>query len=231
MTTTVGTEAAPLRKARPALRIGPISLVLRPTMVLITVALAVLVFVLFCVDITTGDSHIPLGRVLDVLSGGGTRSQRFIILESRMPRAMTAVVVGAALGLAGAITQSILHNPLASPDMLGITSGASLGAVAIIGTGGVSGFAASVGVSLAALLGGLLTALAIYVLAWGRSASGESGATGLRLVLIGIGVNALLVAGINWVITRASLTDASRAQMWLNGSLNSAVNAVPVYST
>ncbi|WP_438804290.1 FecCD family ABC transporter permease [Nocardia noduli] len=222
MTTTVGTEAAPLRKARPALRIGPISLVLRPTMVLITVALAVLVFVLFCVDITTGDSHIPLGRVLDVLSGGGTRSQRFIILESRMPRAMTAVVVGAALGLAGAITQSILHNPLASPDMLGITSGASLGAVAIIGTGGVSGFAASVGVSLAALLGGLLTALAIYVLAWGRSASGESGATGLRLVLIGIGVNALLVAGINWVITRASLTDASRAQMWLNGSLNSA---------
>ncbi|MET7772199.1 iron chelate uptake ABC transporter family permease subunit [Nocardia sp. NPDC005366] len=191
-------------------------------MVLITVTLAVLLFGLFCSDIATGDSHIPLGRVLDVLTGGGTRSQRFIILESRLPRALTAVVVGAALGLSGAIAQSIMHNPLASPDILGITSGASFGAVTIIGASSATGLTATVGVPLAAVLGGSLTALAIYVLAWGRSASGEIGATGLRLVLIGVGVNALLVAGINWTLTRASLLDASRAQLWLTGSLNSA---------
>ncbi|MEV0299147.1 iron chelate uptake ABC transporter family permease subunit [Nocardia sp. NPDC050710] len=189
-------------------------------MVLITLALAVLLFGLFCLDIATGDTHIPLGRVLDVLTGGGTRSQRFIIWESRMPRALTAVVVGAALGLAGAITQSILHNPLASPDMLGITSGAGLGAVAVLSAGSTTGFAADVGAPLAALVGGLLTSVVIYVLAWGRSPSGDTGATGLRLVLIGIGVNALLVAGISWLLTRATLQDAAHAQQWLTGSLN-----------
>ncbi|RJO73803.1 iron ABC transporter permease [Nocardia panacis] len=181
--------------------------------------MAGLLFALFCLDIAFGDTHIPPSRVLEVLSGGGSRAQRFIILESRLPRALTAVVVGAALGLSGALTQSILRNPLASADMLGITSGASLGAVAVIvGTGGATtGFAATVGTPLAALLGGLGTAAAIYVLAIGRD-----GVSGLRLVLIGIGVNALLLSGISWLLTRASLLEASRVQLWLNGSLNAA---------
>ncbi|WP_312884632.1 FecCD family ABC transporter permease [Nocardia barduliensis] len=213
--------------ARPALRVGPVSAVLRPRMVLIVAALAVLAFGLFCLDIAVGESQLPLGRVLDVLTGGGTRAQRFIVLESRLPRALTALVVGLALGLAGAITQSILHNPLAAPDMLGITSGASFGAVAVLVTTGgtTTGLAASVGAPLAALAGGLLTAAAIYLLAWGRTATGGYGATGLRLVLIGVGVNALLMAGISWLLTRASLIDAQRAQLWLNGSLNAADTA------
>ncbi|MGV9611625.1 FecCD family ABC transporter permease [Nocardia xishanensis] len=217
-------DSAELRRVRPALRLGPVSLVLRPAMVAIVLALAALAFALFCVDIAVGDTHIPIGRVLDVLSGGGTRSQRYIVLDSRLPRALTALVVGAALGLAGAITQSILHNPLASPDMLGITTGASLGAVSVLvaSGGATTGFAATFGAPLAALLGGLLTAAAIYVLALGRTATGEFGATGLRLVLIGIGVNALLMAGINWVLTRGTWQDAARAQLWLTGSLNGA---------
>ncbi|WP_327115501.1 iron ABC transporter permease [Nocardia sp. NBC_01730] len=212
------------RSRRRALRVGPVSMVLRPAMALIVVALAALALALFCLDIAVGESHLPLGRVLDVLTGGGTRSQRFIVLESRLPRALTALVVGVALGLAGAITQSILHNPLTAPDMLGITSGASLGAVAALaGTGGASaGLAATVGAPLAALVGGLLTAVAVYLLAWGRSPTGARGATGLRLVLIGVGVNALLVSGISWLLTRASSVDAQRAQLWLNGSLDAA---------
>ncbi|WSV87543.1 iron chelate uptake ABC transporter family permease subunit [Nocardia sp. NBC_01009] len=192
-------------------------------MLLVVLILAAVLFAMFCLDMTIGDAHIPVGRVLDVLTGGGTRSQRFIVLESRLPRALTAVVVGTALGLAGALTQSILHNPLAAPDALGITAGASLGAVAVIvGTGGATtGFAASVGAPLAALTGGLLTAVAIYLLAWGRSPTGDHGVTGLRLVLVGIGVNAFLLSGISFLLTRASLQDAARAQLWLNGSLNS----------
>lgn len=221
-TTDAQPDSAGLRKVRPALRIGPVSLVLRPVMVATVLALAALAFALFCVDIAVGDTHIPIGRVLDVLSGGGSRSQRYIVLDSRLPRALTALVVGAALGLAGAITQSILHNPLASPDMLGITTGASLGAVSVlVATGGATtGFAATLGAPLAALLGGLLTAAVIYALALGRTATGEFGATGLRLVLIGIGVNALLMAGISWVLTLGTWQDASRAQLWLTGSLN-----------
>ncbi|MGW5439630.1 FecCD family ABC transporter permease [Nocardia asteroides] len=215
---------AELRAVRPALRVGPVSLVLRPVLLGAVLALAVLVFVLFCLDIAVGDTNIPVGRVLDVLGGGGTRSQRFIILESRLPRALTAVVVGAALGLAGALMQSILHNPLAGPDVLGITTGASVGAVAVlVGTGGATtGLIATVGAPLAALACGLLTAAAIYLLAWGRGGAGERGVTGFRLVLIGIGVNAVLMSVISWLLTRASLTDAARAQIWLNGSLNAA---------
>ncbi|WP_328412997.1 FecCD family ABC transporter permease [Nocardia sp. NBC_00403] len=192
-------------------------------MLLVVLMLAAVLFAMFCLDMTIGDAHIPVGRVLDVLTGGGTRSQRFIVLESRLPRALTTVVVGAALGLAGALTQSILHNPLAAPDVLGITAGASLGAVAVIvGTGGATtGFAVSAGAPLAALAGGLLTAVAIYLLAWGRSPTGDHGVTGLRLVLVGIGVNAFLLSGISFLLTRASLQDAARAQLWLNGSLNS----------
>ncbi|QIS04083.1 iron chelate uptake ABC transporter family permease subunit [Nocardia brasiliensis] len=210
------------RGPRPALRVGPVSLVLRPTMVLIVAALAAAMLLLFCLDIATGDSHIPLGRVIDVLSGGGTRAQRFIVLDSRLPRALTALVVGAALGLSGAITQSILHNPLAAPDMLGITTGASLGAVIVLVGAGGTGLAATLGAPLAALTGGLLTAAAIYLLAWGRSPTGEQGVTGLRLVLIGVGMNAVLLAGISWLITRATLQDAQLVQLWLNGSLNNA---------
>ncbi len=215
---------AALRKVRPALRVGPVSLVLRPVLLGAVLALAVAVFVLFCLDIAVGDTHIPLGRVLDVLGGGGTRSQRFIIIESRLPRALTAVVVGAALGLSGALMQSILHNPLAGPDVLGITTGASVGAVAVlVGSGGATtGLIATVGAPLAALTGGLLTAVVIYLLAWGRGRGGERGVTGFRLVLIGIGVNAVLMSVISWLLTRASLTDAVRAQVWLNGSLNAA---------
>ncbi|WP_040748117.1 FecCD family ABC transporter permease [Nocardia transvalensis] len=219
-----------LSRVRPAVRVGPASAVLRISVLLTVIGLAVALLVAFAFDIAVGEFHIPLGRVLDVLTGGGTRAQRFIIFESRLPRAVTAVVAGAALGLAGAVTQSILHNPLASPDLLGITSGSSCAAVAAVaGTGSATGLAATLGVPLAALAGGLLTAVAIYVLAWGRGHDGAAGTTGMRLVLIGIGVNALLLSGVSWLLTRATLTDATRAQLWLTGSLNGAdwTRAVP----
>ncbi|MEU0544368.1 iron chelate uptake ABC transporter family permease subunit [Nocardia sp. NPDC005978] len=225
MSTSTAPDAKTVRQVRPALRAGRFSTVLRvPALVTIAVMVALLL-VLFALDIAIGDFRIPIGRVLDVLGGGGTRAQRFVILDSRLPRALTAVVVGAALGLAGAITQSILHNPLASPDLLGITAGASVGAVAVIvgaGGGAATGTLALVGVPLAALAAGLATALAIYLMAWGKNTAGGSGVMAFRLVLVGIGVNAALMAVVSWLITRASLPDASMAQHWLTGSLNKA---------
>lgn len=213
-----------LARVRPAVRVAGMSAVLRLSMLLTLLALAAAIVVLFVVDISVGDYHIALARVLDVLTGGGTRSQRYVVMESRLPRAVTALVAGAALGIAGAITQSILHNPLASPDVLGITSGASFAAVAVLaGAGGTAtGIVASLGVPLAALAGGLATAALIGVLALGRNSGGDTGLSGMRFILIGIGVNALLLAGINWLVTRASLDDAARAQLWLTGSLNGA---------
>ena len=86
-----------------------------------------------------GDYPIGLADVLRVLFGGGEERQRFVVLELRMPRALTGALVGAALGLAGAITQAVVRNPLASPDILGITNGASAAAVAVIVLGGGAG--------------------------------------------------------------------------------------------
>lgn len=224
-TTPDAPGAAPLPAA---LRLGPVSLVLRPTMVAVVAVMALALLTLFCLHIAFGETPLPPARVLEVLTGGGARSQRFIVLESRLPRALTAVVVGIALGLAGAITQSVLHNPLAAPDVLGIGAGAGLGAVAVlVGTGGTAtGLAAGLGVPLAAIAGGLLTAAAIYLLAWGRNPTGDRGASGLRLVLIGVGANSLLLSGINWLLARSPLTEATRLQQWLTGSL-----ATTSYST
>ncbi|WP_036494069.1 iron chelate uptake ABC transporter family permease subunit [Nocardia sp. BMG111209] len=219
----VRAEAVPLTRVRPAIRIGPFSAVRRISVLLTVIALAIAVFVLFAIDISVGAFQIPLGRVLDVLGGAGTRAQRFVILESRLPRAVTAVIAGAGLGLAGAVSQSILRNPLASPDVLGIGTGASFAAVAVIGSGTAgTGLAATTGVPLAALGGGLLTAAVIYLLAWRRDGAGSAGVSGIRLVLIGIGVNTMLTAGVSWLLTLTSRTDAARAQLWLTGSLDGA---------
>nr|WP_308014410.1 iron chelate uptake ABC transporter family permease subunit [Nocardia coffeae] len=199
---------------RPAVRIGPISAVRRPAVLTAVLTLAVVLVVLAVLDVWLGGDPIPLPQLLNALTGGGTGAQRFIVWELRMPRTATALIVGAALGLAGAITQSVLRNPLAAPDLLGITAGASLAATAATVVGGA--FAASVyGVPLAALLGGLITAAAIYLFAW---RGGE--VAGFRLVLIGIGVNAMLVAGVGWLLVSAQIQDVGKAQVWLNGSLD-----------
>jgi iron complex transport system permease protein len=153
--------------------------------------------------------------VLSVLAGGGDRGQRFIVLDLRLPRSLTGLLVGAALAVAGAITQSIARNPLASPDMIGFTAGANAAAVCVIVLGGASGwFLGAVGLPVAALAGGLLSAFAIYGLAWRR------GVQGFRLVLVGIGIDVTLTAVVHWLIIVGGVTEAARAYVWLNGSLN-----------
>ncbi|TSE01426.1 iron chelate uptake ABC transporter family permease subunit [Skermania sp. ID1734] len=203
-------------------KLGPVSGVRRPTATLIVAALVAVALLLACIDIGRGDFPLSVAQVLDVLSGGGTRAQRYIVLDVRMPRAVVAALAGAALGVAGALTQSILRNPLAGPDMLGITTGSACAAVAFIVAGGAGlagGLFAVGGTFTAALVGGAATALLLYVLAW---RSGPTGFSGLRIVLIGIGLNALLLAVISWLLVYADIVDVARAQVWLNGSVNSA---------
>ena len=155
-----------------------------------------------------GSFTIAPADVIHVLLGDGTAAQRLIVLDLRLPRILTALLVGAALAASGALTQTFARNPLASPDVLGVTSGASLGAVAVIVLGG-----ATAGVPLAALAGGLVTAALIYLLAWRR------GVDGYRLVLIGIGVGEAVNSGVSWFLVRAEIVDATRATIWLNGSV------------
>ncbi len=199
----------------PGVRLGGVSFVWRPWLALVTLVLAAVTFLLFCLSISVGDFPIGLSQVVATLFGHGESVDEFIIMDLRMPRAMAGLVVGFALGVSGAITQSVARNPLASPDILGITSGASVVAVFLVTVSGGAAAAvvSSVGLSAAALAGGLGTGLLVYFLAWRR------GIDGFRLILIGISVSAVMEALTTWLLVKADIKDVARAQAWLVGSL------------
>ncbi|WP_431929175.1 FecCD family ABC transporter permease [Nonomuraea jabiensis] len=209
-------ETAVKRPVAPGVRLGHASFVWRPWMVLVTLLLAAAAFLVFCLSIGTGDFPIGLSQVIATLFGQGERVDEFVIMDLRMPRALAGLVVGVALGVSGAITQSIARNPLAGPDVLGITGGASAVAVFLVTVSGGAATAIvdSVGLSAAALAGGLGTGLLVYFLAWRR------GIDGLRLILIGISVSAVMEAITIWLLVTADIRDVARAQAWLVGSLD-----------
>ncbi|MGW0767850.1 FecCD family ABC transporter permease [Streptomyces sp. NPDC002676] len=160
--------------------------------------------------IGTGDAKIPAADVIRTLAGNGTAYQDFIVNELRLPRVLVGLLVGASLGLGGALFQSVSRNPLGSPDVLGLSQGSTAGALVVIVL--MSGSATQV--TVGALIGGLATGLAVYLLAW------RQGVHGYRLVLVGIGVNAVVTAVNGYLLTKADLVDAARAVVWMTGSLN-----------
>ena len=196
-------------------RVGRWSWVWRPWIVLVTVLLAAVAFLLFCVSISVGDFTIELGAVLKTLAGQGERVDEFVIMDLRMPRALVGLIVGVALGISGALTQSIARNPLASPDVLGITGGASATAVFVVTATSGAAVSSTIGLPAAALTGGLLTGLLVYFLAW------KKGIDGFRLILIGVSVNAVMQALTTWLLALGDIRDVARAQVWLVGSLDS----------
>ncbi|MGV4984807.1 FecCD family ABC transporter permease [Streptomyces sp. NRAIS4] len=159
--------------------------------------------------IGTGDARIPAADVLRTLAGNGNAYQDFIVGELRLPRVLVGLLVGASLGLGGALFQSVSRNPLGSPDVLGLSQGSTAGALVVIVL--LSG--STTQVTVGALIGGLVTGLAIYLLAW------KQGVHGYRLVLVGIGVSAIATAVNGYLLTKADLVDAARAVVWMTGSL------------
>ncbi|MFI0240525.1 FecCD family ABC transporter permease [Streptomyces sp. NPDC016845] len=204
------------RSTAPGVRLGGVSFVWRPRMALVTLVLAVAAFFVFSVSIAVGDFPIGLQRVLATLFGYGERVDEFVIMDLRLPRALAGLVVGVALGVSGALTQSIARNPLASPDILGITGGATAVAVALVTASGGTATAVldTLGLPAAALVGGLGTGLLVYFMAWRR------GIDGFRLILIGIAVSAVMQALTTWLLVNADIRDVARAQAWLVGSLD-----------
>ena len=200
----------------PGVRVGQVSFVWRPWLVGVTLLLAGAAFLVFCLSIAVGDFPIGLSRVMATIVGRGEQVDEFVVMDLRMPRALAGLLVGIALGVSGAITQSVARNPLASPDILGITGGASVVAVFLVTVSGgtATAVAGTVGLSAAALAGGLGTGLLVYFLAWRR------GIDGFRLILIGISVTAVAEAITTWLLTRADIRDVARAQAWLVGSLD-----------
>ncbi|SFQ42200.1 iron complex transport system permease protein [Amycolatopsis arida] len=202
---------------RKAVRLGPFAATFRPRVVAVPLVGLVLLVLVAALNIGLGSAHLDVIDVLRTLAGGGDRRETGIVFDLRLPRTLTGILVGAALGLAGAIFQTIARNPLASPDILGITWGAGVGAVTVIVVGGyrgqVSGVAASLGVPLAGLAGGLLAGLLLYLLSWRR------GIDGFRMVLIGIGLAAVGYNLVYWLLTVGDVDDATRATTWIVGNL------------
>ncbi|MCF8604581.1 iron ABC transporter permease [Gordonia sp. HY442] len=193
---------------------GVVSFVWRPRPVIVTVIAAVGAFVFFCMSIRMGDLPLSFTQVVETLIGRGDALSTFIVNDLRLPRALMAVIVGAGLAMSGAIVQSISHNPLASPDILGISAGAGVTAVFLLTAGGAATGVVRYGMPGIALAGALITGVLVYVLA------ARGGMNGMRLILIGVAVNALMHALITWMMVRADIDQVGQAQTWLVGSLD-----------
>lgn len=157
-----------------------------------------------------GDRVYSFAVVLKVLTGGTVKGASYAIRTIRLPRVLVGTFAGFAFGAAGNTFQKILRNPLASPDVMGITSGASAAAVftmMVLGWSGIS-------VSAAAMLGGILTASVILFLSQKNTFSVN------RMILTGIGIQAMLQALINYIILKTSDYNIADALRWLSGSLN-----------
>lgn len=207
------TAAGKTGRARPARAIrtpGGLSVRTDVRSALVVLLLLAAVCAMSVILIGRGDFPMAPGDVVATLLGNGTAAQEFIVRELRLPRVLVGLLVGAALGVGGAVFQSISRNPLGSPDVIGFGQGATVGALSAI----VVFQAGSAAVAGGAVVGGLLTGTGIYLLAWKR------GVHGYRLVLIGIGVAAMLTAVNHYLITKASLIDATRAVLWMTGSLD-----------
>lgn len=196
---------------------GGFSVRVEPRAAAVVLVLAAAAAASAVVLIGSGDFPMSFSDVVDTLLGNGTAAQEFIVRELRLPRVLVAVLVGASLALSGAIFQSLSRNPLGSPDVIGFGQGATVGALTVIVLFGGGSLAVSGG----AVFGGLLTGVLVHLLAWKR------GVHGFRLVLVGIGVAAVLTAVIHYLITKADLVDATRATLWMTGSLDPAACPVP----
>lgn len=195
---------------RPVLTVrGPVSAQVPWRVLILNVALVVLIAALAFWGMLQGDYKIAPDKVIPALLGEG-KQITVAFAQQRAARIVAALLVGAALGLSGAIFQVISGNALGSPDIIGFTNGAATGAllqIIVFNSGPVE-------VALGAVVGGLATSVLVWLL------TRRTGLHGFRLVLVGIGVGSTLAAFNSLLVVRASLTQAQTAASWLAGSLN-----------
>ena len=177
---------------------------------LVSFILLLITLLLAALMMTYGKTIYSPATVIRVLLGEQIQGASFTIRTLRLPRMLAAVLCGLAFGMAGSTFQKLLGNPLASPDIIGVTSGASAAAVLGILVLGLRGST----VSLLSMASGILVSGLIFALS--QNGVFSSG----KLILIGIGMQAFLNAAVSWMLLRASEYDVPAALRWLSGSLN-----------
>lgn len=182
--------------------------------------LGVLVLAAAAVSLMVGRTFYPPAEVARVMLGEDVPGASFTVGRLRLPRTALGIVAGVSFGLAGVTFQTMLRNPLASPDIIGISYGASTAATFGIVMLSLSGAA----VSTLAIVAGLGVALLVYLLSY------RGGVAGTRLILIGIGMAMMLQSMTSYFLSKASQWDHQEAMRWITGSLNGAAwqETVPV---
>jgi iron complex transport system permease protein len=179
---------------------------------MVVTTLLVMLVALFVLTLSLGQSFVPLGDVLRVLLGQDVPGASFVVGDLRLPRAVLSVLAGLGFGLGGVCFQTMLRNPLASPDIIGISSGASSAAVFAIVVLSLSGPI----VSILAVAAGLGVAMLVYGISF------RNGVVGTRLILVGIGVSAMLESMTAYILAGAPAWNLQEAMRWLVGSVNGA---------
>ncbi|OAH56965.1 MULTISPECIES: iron ABC transporter permease [Bacillaceae] len=187
----------------------------------IILLLSLLSLVLFMLSLSVGSSFIAPHAVIKQLLGYGNGEYDFVLNTLRLPRVLLAFMVGAALAVSGLILQGVIRNPLASPDIIGITSGASVGAIVFIVY--LMGVVSLTWLPAAAIGGAAISAIIIYGLSW------KKGVTPIRLVLMGIGIAAIMKAFVTMMLVMSEAAVTTKSYLWLTGSLYGA-NWIDVYS-
>jgi iron complex transport system permease protein len=180
--------------------------------------MTVILLCLMGLHLTIGAKNYSLLQVLQVLLGAEVPGAGYLIWNLRLPRLLAGIFCGIAFGVAGNTFQTLLQNPLASPDIIGVSSGSTVAAVF-----GILFLHANRGlVSVMAVASGLLTSLLIYKIAYTGTYSKA------RLILTGIGVQAFFTALINWMVMNAAEYDVPTAMRWMTGNLNGlSTDAIP----
>lgn len=187
----------------------------------VNLVLAVLAVTLVVLAMGLGEFPVQPGEVVEVLLGGGDDFTRLVVLEWRLPIAVAALVLGALLGLGGAIFQSLTRNPLGSPDIIGFDAGAYTAVLVAMLLFQVRDYWSIAAISI---LGGIVVALLVYALAF------KQGLLGFRLIIVGIALSSMLGSANAYLITRARLEDAMAVGFWAAGTLSRSTwsNVIPV---
>ncbi|WP_221933129.1 iron chelate uptake ABC transporter family permease subunit [Tessaracoccus rhinocerotis] len=187
--------------------------------VVVVLGLALLLLALMAVRILLGRYTVTVGDFVAILGGTQIPGASFIVLEEKLPRAVIGALAGLGLGAAGGMFRRSLRNPLASPDVLGMTHGAAAFAVGALAFGQLRG----IQMAAAALLGGLAaTAVVLWFSAGTRRDTRARGIGGDRFIVAGIAVAALAQAVVAGAMLSLSLHDLQTAAIWTAGSLNAA---------
>lgn len=183
---------------------------------ILTGVLSLLLIGMGVFSLTTGHLSISWSEISETLLGEGSRRNELLLMKFRLPRLLIAVLVGVGLSIAGALFQSVTQNELADPGIIGINSGAGLAVVLFLyftARSSAIPLLGAISLPFAAFAGGAIAAVSIYIVAW------KNGVTPIRLVLVGIGINAGFAALLTMIQLRMSDSDFNQVTVWLSGSI------------